>query len=171
MHLIGTSSVKGFFAQTTGHVNFNLYTIFWSFLTQFSHKLRISSACIRNIIVFHSLNLNSYLYLENDNTIIVNVYLLNILFISSYYVFPDLTEYVFWLWELKCMCNPIEVSCKRVCIIWQLAFLNNTNTVLIISYMKHLPDHLWRGLILCLSFLLVELLPSLYLVVGSSVVN
>ena len=75
MHLIGTSSVKGFFAQTTGHVNFNLYTIFWSFLTQFSHKLRISSACIRNIIVFHSLNLSSYLYLENDNTIIVNVYI------------------------------------------------------------------------------------------------
>ena len=117
MHLIGTSSVKGFFAQTTGHVNFNLYTIFWSFLTQFSHKLRISSACIRNIIVFHSLNLSSYLYLENDNTIIVNVYLLNILFISSYYVFPDLTVHVFWLWELKCMCNPIEVSCKKVCII------------------------------------------------------
>ena len=84
MHLIGTSSVKVFFAKTTGHVNFNLYTVFWSFLTQFSHKLCISSACIRTIIVFHSLNLNSYLYLENDNTIIVNVYLLNILFISSY---------------------------------------------------------------------------------------
>ena len=84
MHLIGTSSVKGFFAQTTGHVTLIFTPSFGPFLTQFSHKLRISSACIRNIIVFYSLNLSSCLYLENDNTIIVNVYLLNILFISSY---------------------------------------------------------------------------------------
>ena len=32
-----------------------------------------SSACVRNIFVFHSLNLKSYLYLEKDNIMIENV--------------------------------------------------------------------------------------------------
>ena len=68
------------------------------------------------------------------------------------------------------MYNPIEVSCRRVCIISQ-SILKQHKHILIISDMKHLPDHLRGGLILCLFFLLVELLPSLYLVVGSSVVN
>ena len=80
-YLKGIFSVKGSFAQTTGLVNFNLYTIFWPFLIRFPLNLCISSACVRKIIVSHSLTLNSYLYLENDNTKIVNVYLLNILFI------------------------------------------------------------------------------------------
>ena len=68
-YLIATSSVKRSFEQTTGRVNFD------PFLIRFSRKLRISSACVRNIFFFHSLNLKSYLYLEKDNIMIENVYL------------------------------------------------------------------------------------------------
>ena len=85
-YLKGISFVKGSLAQTTDQVNFKFYTSFWSFSYTISPNFCISSASVRKIIVSHSLNFNSYLYLENTNTTIVNVYLLNIyLYLRSHW--------------------------------------------------------------------------------------
>ena len=49
-YLIGTSSVKGSLEQTFGHVNFNLYTLFWSFSQPiFSQIAHFLSLCQKDI--------------------------------------------------------------------------------------------------------------------------